>query len=378
LESIEHLLVSTMSASTVELFTKPSIWSAIPLSIGLLTYLYFTDPSSLLSHVRKMLGFGSIQFTSATKTVNLKKRNDNGEISLRALVESAMPPVRLSPLLFNGHLQTIYVASGRGVDSHIHYKRRLWQSDHKTYSGSFTTDWVVPKPKVPLAREKSLPHRTHNYTEEEWSAMLDAKDDRPLLIVLHGLSGGSHEQYIRHALETLTTEEGGFAAVVINARGCCYSELTSDVLFNARATWDIRQVVKWVRKQWPERRLFAMGFSLGANILCNYLGEEGEACEIESAILIGNPWNLDVSNAMLCSTTIGLQVYQRAMGAGLKRLFERFVSPLQAGALQSLTLYTGMLSRCHKTQKSISKKCASQNISGSGTGKFSMICYCLH
>jgi predicted alpha/beta-fold hydrolase len=310
--------------STDDLFSRPTIWTALPLSIGLLTYLYYTSPGSIFAPIQNMFGFGSIEYTSATKTVALK-RKDGKEISLRELVESAVPPIRLSPFLFNGHLQTIYVASGRGVDSKIHYRRRLWESDHKTYPGSFTTDWVIPKPKVPVARERILPPRTHNYTEEEWSSLLEAKDERPLLIVLHGLSGGSHEQYIRHSLATLTTPEGGFAAVVINARGCCYSKLTSEVLFNARATWDIRQFVKWAKKQWPERRLFAMGFSLGANILANYLGEEGENCQIESAILIGNPWNLDVSNAMLCSTTIGLHLYQRAMGSGLKKLFERLV-----------------------------------------------------
>lgn len=145
------------------------------------------------------------------------------------------------------------------------------------------------------------------------------------MIVLHGLSGGSHEQYVRHALASLTTDSGGYAAVVINARGCCYSSITTPVLFNARATWDIRQFVAWARKQWPERKLYAMGFSLGANILANYLGEEGDKCVIEAAMLIGNPWNLDVSNAMLCRTTIGMHVYQRAMGSGLKKVFERFV-----------------------------------------------------
>ena len=47
------------------------------------------------------------------------------------------------------------------------------------------------------------------------------------------------------------------------------SKITSSVLYNARATWDVRQAVKWLRKTFPNRSLFGLGFSLGANILTN-------------------------------------------------------------------------------------------------------------
>ena len=38
--------------------------------------------------------------------------------------------------------------------------------------------------------------------------------------------------------------------------------------------------------------LLAAGWSLGANILCRYLGEEGEACPIDAAVAMCNPFNL--------------------------------------------------------------------------------------
>jgi predicted alpha/beta-fold hydrolase len=40
---------------------------------------------------------------------------------------------------------------------------------------------------------------------------------------------------------------------------------------------DIREVVPIVRARYPAAPLFAIGWSLGANILVNYLGEEGAA-----------------------------------------------------------------------------------------------------
>lgn len=56
---------------------------------------------------------------------------------------------------------------------------------------------------------------------------------------------------------------------MVNSRGCAKSAVTSTILYNARATWDIRQVVKWLRKTFPNRPLFAIGYSLGGNILTN-------------------------------------------------------------------------------------------------------------
>ena len=81
-------------------------------------------------------------------------------------------------------------------------------------------------------------------------------------------SGGSHEVYLRHAIAPLV-KEGKWEICVVNSRGCAMSKITSGVLYNARATWDVRQAVKWLRSKYPNRPLFGLGFSLGANILTN-------------------------------------------------------------------------------------------------------------
>lgn len=94
-----------------------------------------------------------------------------------------------------------------------------------------------------------------------------------MLVALHGLSGGSHELYLRHVIAPLVKSggdgDGGWEACVVNSRGCANSKITTGVLYNARATWDVRQAVGWLRKTFPNRPLFGIGFSLGANILTN-------------------------------------------------------------------------------------------------------------
>jgi uncharacterized protein len=278
-----------------------------------------------------MFGATTVDFTAANETIPfLIKNSDSGgdgtvqnQISLLDLVKSTIPRCILNPFLFSGHLHTAWGGLHKAEDVEIYYKRRIFESDNTAYSGQFAVDFVVNKEEQLLERDRSLPPRTHYFTEKEFADYESSDESSPMVVVLHGLSGGSHEQYLRHALRPLVSE-GGWSACVVNARGCAWSKITSTVMFNARATWDIRQVVKWLRETWPKRRLYAIGFSLGANILTNYLGEEGETCQLESAVLVCNPWNLDVCNALLRSSWMGLNVYLARMGSWMKKLFERY------------------------------------------------------
>lgn len=243
---------------------------------------------------------------------------------------------RLNSFLFNGHLQTAWTAAKLG-DVPIYYKRKMFESDHAIYSGQFALDFVVEPYDTPKDAEvtdsarkytlpSGLPERTSFFTTDEFAA-LPSDDTKPMLVALHGLSGGSHELYLRHVLAPLIAD-GSWEACVVNARGCAQTKVTSGVLFNARATWDVRQAVKWLRESFPNRPLFGIGFSLGANILTNYLGEEGEACQLKAAVLCANPWNLDISSADLQRTFMGLNVYSKTMGMNMKRLFEEHVDEI--------------------------------------------------
>ncbi|MCJ1472795.1 hypothetical protein MMC13_001444 [Lambiella insularis] len=182
--------------------------------------------------------------------------------SLLTLCSASTPACILNPLLFNGHLQTFWTAA-KATDIPIHYKRHVFSAADPAFAGTFAVDFVVH----PYAdSDATLPPRTTYYSKKEYED-LGSHDKKPMVIVLHGLTGGSHEVYLRTVLEPLV--EAGWEACVVTARGCAMSAITTGVLYNARATWDVRQVVRWARERWPERELFGMGFSMGANILVN-------------------------------------------------------------------------------------------------------------
>ncbi|KAI1910211.1 hypothetical protein LOZ53_003278 [Ophidiomyces ophidiicola] len=281
-----------------------------------------------------LLPTGRVAFHHAPKTALLPCKSsyagDSKYISLIDLCKAATPPTcQLNPLLFNGHLQTAWTVV-KNDDIPVFYKRWRFEAIDPNYSGSFEVDFVVDPYDVAvvssLEENKGLPPRTTFYTEREF-ADLPSDDKKPMLVILHGLSGGSHELYLRHVVSPLL--EMGWAACVVNFRGCAQSKVTSSILYNARATWDLRQLVKWLSQKFPNRPLFGIGFSLGANILTNYLGEESEACCLKAAVICSNPWNLETGSLALQRTWIGSEIYSKTMGSNMKRLFERHISSIE-------------------------------------------------
>lgn len=253
---------------------------------------------------------------------NLKlHHSDGGELSLKSgdqtsfynFITKNLPildPTKklwLNPLLFNGTLQTLYYTShDSSTKFNVYYGRELFSYKD---GGICSLDWVIPKPssteefkklyaETLPAESPRLNARTRFFTEEELKEKHtpDATQTKPICVILHGLGGGSHEPLIRNVAELVTAEKD-WDAVVINSRGCCRTKVTNGKLFNAFATDDIKEVVVSLKKTYPNRPIYAVGFSFGAGMLANLLGSEDEEVNaiLKAAVLIGCPWDLEDS-----------------------------------------------------------------------------------
>lgn len=250
-----------------------SIFETSPLQLWIQTiYCIYRAMSWVLGHAQT-------NFHHAPSTIDLPLNSQSSSdkaatTTLASLCEASTPACNLNPFLFNGHLQTFYTTiKSQAVP--VHYRRRVFISNDPDYPGSFAVDLAI-RTAAKEENETINPNTTY-YSEEEWND-IGSEDDTPMLIALHGLSGGSHELYLRHVLSPLINRQDcvtgevnqkPWEALVVNSRGCANSKITTPVLFNARSTWDVRQVVKWARKTFPNRPLFAVGFSLGGSILTN-------------------------------------------------------------------------------------------------------------
>ena len=168
------------------------------------------------------LGHSAITFYHHASPIQLTTATSR-QTDLLTICKESTPPCRLNPLLFNGHLQTMWTAV-KGTDIPIYYKRHVFSAELPEYRGTFAVDFVVP-PYTDT--DTTLPPRTTYYTSSEF-AVLGSDDEKPMLIVLHGLSGGSYEIYLRSAIRPLV--DAGWEVCVVNSRGCAESKITSSVL----------------------------------------------------------------------------------------------------------------------------------------------------
>lgn len=136
-----------------------------------------------------------------------------------------------------------------------------------------------------------------------------------------GLTGGSENSYPRHMLTKARSK--GWRVVVFNSRGCGNSPVTTPQFYSASFVGDMREVVEHVSGIYPEANLYAAAWSLGANILVRYLGDESHACPLSGAVSLCNPFNLVYAFEEF---TKGFnRVYDKALARSIRNIFKRHI-----------------------------------------------------
>lgn len=206
---------------------------------------------------------------------------------------------RPTPWLPGPHLNTVFALTLRGYPGVV-----------------FTRTWL----RLPDGGHVSL----------DWSSR--PKRGQPVLVILHGLTGGSHERYVQWLVASAETKLG-ICCVVMNARGCGGTALSTPQSFSASWTGDIRITVKAIRAVIGENTpILAAGFSLGAGILTKFLAEDGLSCDVTTAVALCASYDF-VKNVSQLESWFTKNTYNRAMAKGLVEFFKQhrhvFAPPAQ-------------------------------------------------
>lgn len=106
-------------------------------------------------------------------------------------------------------------------------------------------------------------------------------------------------------------------------RGCANTPLTSTQLYSAATTVDLELSLHYLRHKYPSAPLHGIGFSLGASVLTNYLGNSSSSCLLSSGLSLGCPWNLPGMSVRLEGDAFHRIVYSGAMATNVMRIFFR-------------------------------------------------------
>ncbi|XVF45902.1 hypothetical protein PTKIN_Ptkin02bG0245400 [Pterospermum kingtungense] len=206
----------------------------------------------------------------------------------------------VTPWLSSPHLQTAFL-SVFGRAPPVTYRRHLFRA---LDGGTIALDWL----------------NFSDVAEEGTSTMIDSStsikgDKTPIVIVIPGLTSDSASAYVKHLAFHMARQ--GWNVVVSNHRGLGGVSLTSDCCYNAGWTEDIRKIINYVHYEYPEAPLYAVGTSIGANILVKYLGEDGTNTPLVGAAAICSPWDLLICDRFINRRPVQ-KIYDRVLTVGLQ------------------------------------------------------------
>lgn len=141
---------------------------------------------------------------------------------------------------------------------------------------------------------------------------LPAKGRGPTAIVFHGMGGNALSNYMLSMAERLI--DAGYPTILWNNRGAGVSASRCTQCHHPGSTSDVQLLVDYLhhhRQDWCEHGLVAVAFSLGGNLLLNYLAEQSDSAPFRAAVSVSTP--LDMK-----TTSRNLQI-------GMNRVFDRYL-----------------------------------------------------
>jgi uncharacterized protein len=129
----------------------------------------------------------------------------------------------------------------------------------------------------------------------------------PIVLVLHGLEGSYDSFYAKRMMNAIHAK--GWVALLMQFRGCGQKPNRMAQTYHSGQTEDLSELTDYLSKKFPNNPLYAVGFSLGGNMLAKYLGERKDNSHLSGSVVISAPLDLG-----LCAKEISQgfsRVYQK-------------------------------------------------------------------
>lgn len=145
--------------------------------------------------------------------------------------------------LFTGILQTIILELFKVTakkDCGVKYERELVKLED---GGQLSVDWPQPPQNFKL------------------------NDNTPLLVILSGMTGGRKDVYVAKIISDAFARN--CRPILLNQRGLSNTPITTPKLYSGDMTDDVHRALLSVNRRHPKNPMYAIGMSLGANIITN-------------------------------------------------------------------------------------------------------------
>ena len=222
----------------------------------------------------------------------------------RTITSMNTPPRYRAPAwLPGGNLQTLYPAL-LAPRPRVRYRRQRWDTPDSDF---IDLDWI----------------------ENQDSGLEIADQERPLLVLFHGLEGSSNSHYARALMHA--ARQRGWQGVVVHFRGCSGEINRLPRAYHSGDSTEIDWILRRLRTLHGDGPLFAVGVSLGGNALLKWLGEQGEAAHAV------------VQRAAAISAPIDLHAAGNALEQGFNMVYTKnFLATMKRKSLAKLHVHPGL------------------------------------
>ncbi|NVK23012.1 MAG: hydrolase [Kangiellaceae bacterium] len=196
-----------------------------------------------------------------------------------------------------------------------HFNPPWWLSNRH-----LQTFWapLVQKTPIPKLHRERLELDDGDFLDMDW---VNPERNAPTLILLHGLEGGIDSPYLRRMLFQIHQKR--WRGLLVYWRSCSGEMNRTDKTYHSGRSDDLQQVIQHVVATKSPSPLFVAGYSLGANVLLKWLGEQQQQAPITSACAVSTPFNLAI-----CADSIDQgfsKIYKHYLLNSLKkRMLQKF------------------------------------------------------
>jgi len=131
-----------------------------------------------------------------------------------------------------------------------------------------------------------------DFIECYWYKKINKSLNRPIVILFHGLEGSFKSPYIQGTMKELYAN--GFDSVVMHFRSCSGVMNKKANSYHSGKTDDALEFLESLKVNYTSSKIFAVGYSLGGNMLLKLLGELAQNSFITAAVSVSAPMELDI------------------------------------------------------------------------------------
>jgi predicted alpha/beta-fold hydrolase len=151
---------------------------------------------------------------------------------------------------------------------------------------------IKSHPNIEYKRE-FIPTHDNGMISLDWVVTNNQSETQPdkLLVILHGLTGGSESSYIKETAEIFSNQKD-FKVVVVNYRGISNTALLTPTFYHAGYTEDMHTAMRFIKLNYPDMKCYTLGTSMGGNILTKLLASTDEFNDyVKGFVSVSNPLN---------------------------------------------------------------------------------------